>query len=114
MGRLSRGWAARWASHAWSPHSWELLSTMLAVFGGVSVALASGSALRIPRPSARMTRNLYLVPAPTSGTKSSHTPLLPSERIGWTRASHPLASLTRLPPRAVGGQTGHPGPLGRP
>ena len=111
MGRLSSGWAARSASQDWSPHSWVLLSTMLAVFGGVSVALASGSALRTRRPSARMTRNLYLVPAARPGTKSSQIPLLPSERIGWARASHPLASLTRPTPRALGAQTAKATPL---
>jgi hypothetical protein len=51
-----------------------------------------------------------------SGTNSSHTPLLPSTRIGWLRPSQPLKSPITRTPRALGAQTANDtpviGPLG--
>jgi hypothetical protein len=58
-----------------------------AVAGGSSVALASGSAFSRQTPSGPQIAYLYLVPSVTPGTKSSHTPEPPSERIGYARPS---------------------------
>ncbi len=63
------------------------MKTTDAVAGGRSVALASGSAFSRHTPSGPQTAYLYLVPSPTPGTNSSHTPELPSERIGSARPS---------------------------
>ena len=65
---------------------WEV-NTTEAVAGGRSVARASGSAFSRHTPSGPQIAYLYLVPSPTPGTKSSHTPEPPSERIGYARPS---------------------------
>ncbi len=48
---------------------------------------AKGSAFCRHTPSRPSTWNLYRVPSPTFGTNSSHTPLLPSERMRWPTPS---------------------------
>ena len=58
-----------------------------AVSGGVSHANAIGSAFSRHWLSAPRIWNLYRQPSPMSGTKISHTPLEPSERIGSARPS---------------------------
>ena len=45
------------------------------------------------------------MPAPTPGTNSSHTPELPSERIGWAQPAQPSKSPVTRTPCAVGAQT---------
>src|SRR5918998_5760897 len=95
---------ARAAIHSPSPHSCRDSTTTLAVAGGTSVPLASGSALARQTPSAPQISNLYRVPAPTPGTKSSHTPLAPSERMGCTGVQRLWSPTTRTP-RALGAHT---------
>ncbi len=55
--------------------------------GGTSAARAIGSARSVWLPSGRVMSYLYRVPAPTPGRNSSHTPLDPSDRIGWATES---------------------------
>ena len=75
----------RWARAVTQSSSFQVcreVNTTDAVAGGFSVAFASGSALSRHTPSAPQMAYLYLVPSATPGTKSSHTPAPPSERIG--------------------------------
>src|SRR4051812_24952142 len=98
--------AARRSIHSVSCHSYAGSSvTTLAVPGGTSVPKAYGSALRMRRPSAAIISNLYLAPASTPGTNSSHTPDDPSERIGWTRPSQKFQSPTMRTALALGAHT---------
>ena len=78
---------ARAFSQASSPHAYCEVYTTEAVAGGVSAALAIGSALSRHTPSGPQIAYLYLAPSPTPGTNSSHTPDPPSERIGYARPS---------------------------
>src|ERR1700728_2728058 len=97
--------AARWTSPAPSAHACRGVYTTDAVAGGCSVANAIGSAFCCHPPSLPQTEYLYLVPSPTPGTNSSHTPDPPRLRIGWAVPSQKLKSpLTRMP-RAFGAQT---------
>jgi hypothetical protein len=96
---------ARAAIQSWSPQTWSVPATTDEVAGGVSAARAIGSALSRRTPSAPVISNLYRVPGPTSGTKSSHTPLEPSDRIGWPAPSQWFRSPTSRTPRACGAQT---------
>ena len=45
-----------------------------------------------------------------SGTKISHTPLLPSDRMQWLRPSQPLKSPMTRTPRAFGAHTANETP----
>lgn len=103
-------WAARAASQASSVHANCDSTTMLAVAGGTSAALASGSAFCRHEPSGPRISYLYRAPAPTPGTKSSHTPLSPSERIGCV-APQPLKSPMTRTARALGAQTANAVPV---
>ena len=78
---------------------------MLAVAGGTWVAFAKGSAFCRHTKSAPRISYLYLFLGPTSGTNSSHTPVAPSERIGWPRPSQKLKSPTTRMPCALGAHT---------
>src|SRR6266566_8141728 len=74
------------------------VNTTDAVAGGFSAALAIGSAFSRHTPSGPQIAYLYLAPSITPGMKSSHTPELPSERIGEARPSKKLKTpVTRTP-----------------
>ena len=87
---------ARAASHSSSPHSYDVSKIRDAVSAGTSAQAAIGSAFSRHAPSGPRITNLYAVPLPTPGTKSSQTPDEPSWRIGCSRPSQLLKSaLTR-------------------
>ena len=82
------GWrSARAVTHSWSFQVYREVNTTDAVAGGRSAALAIGSAFSRHTPSAPQIAYLYLAPSVTPGTKSSHTPEPPSERIGYAMPS---------------------------
>jgi hypothetical protein len=76
---------ARLTSHSSSSQSKRGSCTTEAVAGVRSVAKAIGSALSRHCPSGPRMENLYFAPGTTPGTKISHTPLEPSDRIGYAR-----------------------------
>jgi hypothetical protein len=82
-----------------------------AVAGGFSAAAAIGSAFSRHTPSAPQIAYLYRTPSPMPGTKSSHTPTPPSERIGYARPFQWLKSPVTRTPRAFGAQTANEVPL---
>src|SRR6476646_4673191 len=88
-----------------SSHVYCEVYTTEAVAGGVSAALAIGSAFSRHTPSGPQIAYLYLAPSVTPGTNSSHTPDPPSERIGYARPSQPLKSPVTRTPCAFGAQT---------
>ena len=77
--------AARRAIHSSSSQTCVLCCTTDAVAGVRSAPNAIGSALSRHCPSGPRIENLYLAPGTTPGTKISHTPEEPSERIGYAR-----------------------------
>lgn len=87
MGAWCAGRAPRAAIHAASCHSYREAVTTEAFAGGTSADRAIGSARRVWLPSGRVMSYLYRAPAPTPGRNSSHTPLAPSERIGYATES---------------------------
>ena len=58
--------------------------------------------------------NLYLVPAWTPGTNSSHTPAEPRDRIGCACPSQKLKSPMTRTPRALGAHTAKDVPVTSP
>ena len=105
------GWlSARASIHPESPQACREVYTTDAVAGGVSAALAIGSAFSRHTPSGPQIAYLYLAPSLTAGTNSSHTPDPPSERIGYARPSHPLKSPVTRTPCAFGAQTANDAP----
>ena len=82
----------------------SISQTLLPVAGPVSAWSAKGSALSTVFPSAPATRNLYISPFFTPGTKAHHTP--PSHLyIGAAAPSQPLKSPTTETSFALGAQT---------
>ena len=96
---------ARRAIHAASDQVYDESVTTDAVAGGTSAKRAIGSALSTQSPWRDSSWNLYAVPTPRPGTKSSHTPLLPMERIACEGPSHWLKSPTTRTARAFGAHT---------
>jgi len=87
------------------------VNTREPVLGGISVQRASGSAFRRQIPSSPRISNLYVIPSSTDGTYSSHTPVEPSDRIGWAAPSQWLKSPMTLTPRALGAHTANDVPV---
>ena len=85
-----------------------------AVAGGTSEKKAIGSAFSRHTPSWPRIWNLYLVPSPTPGTNSSHTPDEPSERIGVPAPDQWSKSPVTRTPRAFGAQTANDVPVTEP
>ncbi len=82
IGACTASCSARAAIHSASAQAYREVNTTEAVAGGFSAALAIGSAFPRHTPSGPQTSYLYLAPSAAPGTKSSHTPDPPSERIG--------------------------------
>ena len=87
IGSRTGSCSARPSIHSASAQACRELYTTDAVAGGVSAALAIGSAFSRHTPSGPQIAYLYLAPSRTPGTNSSHTPDPPSERIGYARPS---------------------------
>src|SRR3954470_8234642 len=111
MGAACRDVCARRSSQVASDQSYDVSYTTLAVAGGCSVCIASGSAFCRQTESAPRISYLYRVPTGTSGMKISQTPDDPSERIGWPRPFQKLKSPVTRTPRAFGAQTAKDTPV---
>src|SRR6478735_9125537 len=103
--------AGRAASHSSSPQEYDDSKTREAVSAGFSAQAASGSAFSCHTPSGPRMAYLYDVPVPTAGTNSSHTPEVPSCRIGCSRPSQLLKSALIRTARALGAQTANDVPV---
>ena len=111
MGEWKWSRSARSDIHAESVHSKSEVYTREPVAGGTSVAVASGSAWSMVRPSAPRTQYLYTAPSPTPGTKSSHTPEAPSARMGSAVGFQPQKGPMTETPRALGAHTANEVPV---
>src|SRR5699024_50853 len=100
--------------HSWSAHRYSDSVTTEAVAGGTSVARAIGSAFICQDPSENRISYLYFAPALTPGRNTSHTPVVPRDRIAAPRPSHPLKSPTTRTARAFGAQTAKEVPVTTP
>ena len=78
---------------------------------GFSAQTAIGSAFSRHCPSGPRMTYLYAAPVPTPGTNSSHTPDVPSWRIGCSRPSQLLKSALSRIARAFGAQTANEVPV---
>src|SRR5574338_579117 len=95
----------RLSIHFLSLHSNPFISaTTDAVLGRSSLDKAYGSDLISMASPCVCTSNLYLWPAPTHGTKSSQTPELPRQRMGFALPSQWLKSATSDTAFAPGAQ----------
>src|ERR1700712_367772 len=110
-GPFSWSVSTRLAIQSPSFHSCRLVTTFDAVAGGTSEEKANGSAFSRQTPSWPRIWNLYLVPTPTPGMKSSQTPDEPSERIGVPAPDQWSKSPVTRTPRALGAHTANEVPV---
>ncbi len=91
--------------HASSPHWYRLAPQMtLALSGGISVALAIGSARRVTQPLQSSISYLYRWPGIACSTQASHTPVSPTRCI-CQRPDHRDQSPRTATLRALGAHT---------